>query len=189
VSFSLSLSTALFGMFDRFGSKSNVRALRHVVRPTVSLSYRPDLAGKDYYTDTINSQGRVGRFSKYEGSIYAPFSGGRFGGVSFGLDNNLEMKVRSKSDTGEAAIRKVRILDGFGLNGSYNLMSDSFQLSPINLYVRSTLFEKVNITAGATLDPYQVDSFGDRIDQFAWSGGKFSPGRITNGNIAISTSF
>src|SRR5690606_35612631 len=45
VSFSLGLSTALFGMFDRFGSKSNVRALRHVVRPTVSLSYRPDLAG------------------------------------------------------------------------------------------------------------------------------------------------
>src|SRR5690606_3787485 len=94
VSFSLSLSTAVFGMFDKFGKNSSVRAIRHVIRPTVSLSYKPDLAGKDWYSDTINAQGRVGRFSKYEGSIYSPYSAGRFGGISFGIDNNMEMKVR-----------------------------------------------------------------------------------------------
>ncbi len=43
---------------------------------------------------------------------------------------------------------------------------------------------------GATLDPYKVDSLGYRLKSYTWQGGgKFNPGRITNGNIAISTSF
>ncbi len=99
------------------------------------------------------------------------------------------MKVRSKKDTSAAGIKKVRLIDGFGFNGSYNLMADSFKLSPISLYVRSTLFEKINITAGGSIDPYQINETGDRINKFAWEGEKFSPGRLTNGNIAISTSF
>ncbi len=189
VSFSLSFSTAMFGMFEGFGKSSAVRAVRHVIRPTASISYRPDLSAGNFYTDTINKDHRTQRFSKYDGAIYSAFSEGRFGGVSFGIDNNIEMKMRSKKDTGEAQIRKVRLLEGFGINGSYNLMADSFQLSPLSMYVRSTLFEKINITAGATLDPYQIDAFGDKIDRFTWSDGAFNPGRITNGNIAISTSF
>ena len=86
-------------------------------------------------------------------------------------------------------MKKVRLLDGFGFNGSYNLMADSFNLSNISLYIRSTLFEKISITAGATVDPYKTNRFGDRVDTFAWKGGKFNLGKITNGNIAISTSF
>jgi hypothetical protein len=189
ISFSLSVSTALFGKFEKFGKNSKIRALRHVVRPTFSLSYKPDLASKDYYNTQVNKDGRTLRLSKYENSIYSPFSGGTFGGVSFGLDNNLEMKVRSKKDTADGGIKKVRLIDGFGFNGAYNLMADSFALSNISLYVRSTLFEKVNITAGATIDPYKTNAFGDRVDTLAWQNGSFSLGKITSGNIAISTSF
>lgn len=195
ISFSLSLSTALFGKLEKFGKNSSIRAIRHVIRPTAAISYKPDLNSKDFYTvqvDTTlqgNGQFRQQRFSYYDGALFAPFSGGTFGGISFGFDNNIEMKVRSKKDTGDAAIRKVRLLDGFGINGSYNLMADSFHLSPLSLYVRSTLFEKINITASGTLDPYKLDRYGDRIDQYTWSDGKFSPGRLTNGSVAISTSF
>jgi hypothetical protein len=190
VSFSLSLSTAIFGKFEKFGKNSNIRAIRHVMRPTVAVSYKPDLTAGDFYTDTI-TPGRTQRFSKYEGAIFGPFSGGTFGGISFGIDNNLEAKFRSKKDsTAEGGVKKVRLVDGFGFNGSYNLMADSFNLSNISLYIRSTLFDKINITAGATIDPYQTDpKFGDRIDKYAWEGGKFKLGRITNGNLAISTSF
>ena len=62
------------------------------------------------------------------------------------------MKVRSKTDSTEAGDKKIRLIDGFGFNGSYNLMADSFKLSSFNLYLRSTLFEKINITANATID-------------------------------------
>ncbi|WP_315815461.1 putative LPS assembly protein LptD [Paraflavitalea speifideaquila] len=81
------------------------------------------------------------------------------------------------------------MIDGFGFNGGYNFLADSFKLSTISLYLRSTLFEKINITAGANLDPYKVNKMGYRINEYAWKGGRFSPGRITNGNIAVSTSF
>jgi LPS-assembly protein len=189
ISFSLSLSTALFGKFDKFGKNSKMRAIRHVIRPSVSLSYKPDLTAADFYQDTLTRDGRVGRFNVYEGSIYSPFGSGTFGGISFGIDNNLEAKFRTKDTTAEAGMKKVRLLDGFGFNGSYNLMADSFKLSNISLYIRSTLFEKINITAGATVDPYKTNRFGDRVDTFAWHGGNFSLGKITSGNVAISTSF
>ncbi len=201
ISFSLGLSTALFGMFDKFGKKSPIAAIRHVVRPTFSVSYKPDMGAKHYYNvqndtafDAIPGgkyrQGHIQRFSYFDGSVYGPPSEGTFGGIGFGIDNNIEAKVRSKKDTADGGMKKVRLIDGFGFTSSYNFMADSFKLAPFSLYVRSTLFEKINITMGGTMDPYQVDSFGYRIDKYMWAGkGKFKLGRITNGNIAISTSF
>ncbi|MEP7278652.1 MAG: putative LPS assembly protein LptD [Bacteroidota bacterium] len=188
MSFSLGINTALFGMHE-FSKTSRLKAIRHVVRPTFSVSYNPGMAAKDYYRPVIDSAGHVSPnyVSYYEGSIYGSLTREKFGGISFGVDNNLEMKLRSKDSSVED--KKIKLIDGFGFNGSYNLMADSFQLSNISLYLRSTLFEKINITAGANLDPYQRDSVGNPINKYAWSGTKFSLGKITNGNIAISTSF
>ena len=189
MSFSLSMNTAIFGMFDKFGKNSSVRAIRHVIRPNVSMSYKPDMNKDNWYRAVVDSLGRTREFSYYEGSIPGSFSQGEFGGISFGIDNNIEMKVRNKKDTAEGAIKKIRLIDGFGVNGGYNMLADSFALSNFNLYIRSTLFEKINITAGGMISPYQVDETGDRINRYAWQGGKFSPGQLMNGNIAISTSF
>lgn len=190
ISFSLGFNTAMYGKFQGFGKNSKLQAIRHVIRPSLSLSYKPDLAAKDWYDARVDSAGRKYRFSYYEGSIYGPFSEGVFGGIGFGIDNNIEAKVRSKKDTANGGIKKIRLIDGFGFNSSYNLVADSFKLAPFSLYARSTLFEKINITAGAVMDPYQVDSSGYRIDKYMWSGGNgFKPGRITSGSVSISTTF
>jgi len=191
LSFSLSISTAIFGTFTNFGKKSSILGLHHVIRPTFSISYKPDLASKYYRSVQVDAKGHRQNLSYYQGSSYGSFSPGRFGGLSFGLDNNLEMKVRSKSDTSETGIKKVKLIDGFGFSGSYNYLADSFKLSPIGFYIRSTLFQNINITGGATLDPYITDATGFRRNIYAWAapGKKFSLGRITSGNLAISTSF
>ena len=123
------------------------------------------------------------------GNVYSAFSPGTFGGMSFGMDNNIEMKVKSKTDTSAGANEKVKLIDGFGFNGSYNYLADSFKLSPIYFYLRSTLFKQINISATTTLNPYQHDSLGININKYAWEGGGFNLGRIVGGNIAISTSF
>ena len=103
------------------------------------------------------------------------------------------MKVRDKPDsTSEEegdGLKKVKLIDGFGITGSYNLLADSFKLSTFNLYARSTLFDKINITASANIDPYIIDSTGFRINKYAWQDNKISLGRITNGSLSVSTSF
>jgi LPS-assembly protein len=187
MAFSVSMSTAMFGKFERFGKNSNIKAIRHVIRPQVSLNYNPALASKDYYTVMIDSGRRAQQTSYYTGGISSVFSGEKFGGMSFGIDNNIEAKFRAKDSTSKD--RVVRLIDGFGINGSYNFLLDSFQLSTFNLYVRTNLFEKINITARANLDPYQVDERGFRVNKFAWEGRKFTPGRITDGSLTISSSF
>jgi len=98
------------------------------------------------------------------------------------------MKVRNKKDTsGENAFKKVKLIDGLSFNTGYNFLADSFQWQPISINLRSTLFGKINITAGASIDPYDTDSLGTRINKLLWSKGKI--GRLTNGNISVSGSF
>ncbi len=189
IALGLSFNTALFATFTAKSKDARVQAIRHVMRPSFGFNYRPDMAKAYYYREKVDTSGNQMLFSVFDGSIYGPFSSGRSGGIGFGLDNNIEMKVRSRTDTGENAIKKVKLIDGFGFNGGYNFLADSFKLSPISIYARSTLFEKINITASANLDPYQTDKRGFRKDIYAWQGGKFSPGTITNGNLNISTGF
>ncbi|MBK7099749.1 MAG: hypothetical protein IPH58_17440 [Sphingobacteriales bacterium] len=119
-------------------------------------------------------------------------------GMSFSFDNSLEMKVRdkisdpkdtTKTESPETQFKKVRLIEGFGFNTSYNIMADSLKLAPLSIYVRTNLFEKVNISAGATLVPYQLNNFGAATSKYAWQGGKFSIGKITNANLSLSTSF
>jgi hypothetical protein len=62
-------------------------------------------------------------------------------------------------------------------------------LSNFQLYARTNLFDKLNITASGTLDPYAVNTRGKRLERFVWQEGKLSLGRLTSANIALSTSF
>jgi LPS-assembly protein len=129
-------------------------------------------------------------FTYFDGSIYGPFSLGASGSIGFGIDNNIEMKLKSKKDTSAEGMKKIRLIDGFGVTSGYNLLADSFPLSPFSFYLRSNLFEKVNITATANMSPYQYDeATGFPINKYAWQGDDFSIGRITNGSLAISTQF
>jgi len=182
VSFGLSASTRIFGTYAMKDVK-----IRHEIRPSIGLSYSPDMSSKYYYRIQVDTLGNKYAFSQFDGIIPGGFSPGSQGNISFGVDNLLEMKVKDKKDSSASAYKKIKLLDGFGFNSSYNMLADSFPLSTFNLYARSTLFDKVNVTASATLDPYEVNSSGYRIQKLTYADG--SLGRITNGNIAISTSF
>ena len=186
VSFALSFSTAIFGTYQF--KNSRLEAIRHVIRPSLSMNYKPDLSKQHFYTDTI-SPGFAYRMSEFEGALYSGFGEGRNGGISFSLDNNLEMKYRSKKDTSTEKTKAKKLIDGYGLSTGYNFLRDSMKLDLISLYFRTTLFEKISITANSVLDPYQTDARGADIAKYAWQGGKFKLGRLTYGSISMSTSF
>lgn len=194
ISMSVSFSTSIFGTFNMKNKNARVQAIRHVIRPQMSIGYKPDLSQSYYVNTKIDTSGRKMMLSQFDRSLYGTFGYGRSGSVGFGIDNFLEMKVRQKKDStseeGEEEFKKVKLIDGFGITGSYNLLADSFNLSTFNVYARSTLFEKINITASANIDPYEIDpKTGFRVNRYAWQDKKLSLGRITNGSLAVSTSF
>ena len=189
LSFGISFNTNIYGMYE-FGPKSNVVAIRHVMRPTLSLNYKPNISKRNFDRTQVDTFGRELQLPQFEGNLFSAYSYGRYGGMSFGIDNNLEMKVRNRKDTtGENPTKKVRLIDGFGFTSGYNFLQDSLKLQPFSLYLRSTLFEKLSISAQAQLDPYEVGPTGQPINRFVWQGGRFTPGRFTGGSISASTSF
>lgn len=185
--FSVSFNTALYATYQF--KKSRIMAIRNVIRPTLSLNYKPDLSKKHFYSTQVDTTGYKFRFTEFEGSLYGGYGEGKTGGISFQLDNNLEMKWRSKKDTGDNAIKRIKLIDGYGFSTGYNFLRDSMKLDIISIYFRTTLFEKISITANTALNPYQTDSRGIDIDKFAWEGGKFKLGRLTFGSVSMSTNF
>lgn len=190
---SLSLSSAVYGMFqfNKHNKEARIQAIRHVMRPSVSLSYQPDMNKQFYYDLRVDTSANIPDIpvSYFDGIGFGPFGRGTFGGISFSLDNNLEMKMKSRKDTANGGIKKVKLLDGFGITGSYNLVADSFKLSPFSVYARTTLFNKVNISGSGVIDPYVHNVYGRRIDKYVWDNGKASIGSLTNGSVSVSTSF
>jgi hypothetical protein len=185
VSFGVSANTRIFGTFN-FPKSKGITAIRHEVKPFISMSYKPDLVSQYYKTVQIDSAGNTATYSVFENGVLGSFSQGKFGGVSFGIDNLLEMKVKDKKDTSAGATKKIRLIDGLGVTGGYNLIADSLNWSPFSFSLRSTLFDKINITGSASLDPYDVDAYGRRVNKLLWKEGKI--GRLTSGSLAISTS-
>ncbi|MEP6712089.1 MAG: putative LPS assembly protein LptD [Ferruginibacter sp.] len=188
MSFGVGISTRIFGMFT-FNKKSRIQAIRHEIRPSFSLSYQPNFNGRNSYVTQVDTTGRKNPFSVYDGSIYGGFSTNKSGGISINIDNNISMKVRSRKDTGEAAIKKISILDGLSFNTFYNLLGDSFKLQPISINAHTNLFNKINITGSASFDPYQRDNLNRRIDKLVWSKRPLSLGALTFAQLSLQSSF
>lgn len=163
LSFSASMNTRIYGTL-RF-KKGRLEALRHTIAPSVSLSYTPDYSDPTYgyYQDVrinnrkfINNQGveQVGDIRRI--STFDPRQmsyGGASGSISFGLQNTLEAKLKTKSDTATKQNEKVTILDNFGINGSYNLLAKEYPLSNLNFNTNSRVSE-FDINIGGSFDPY-----------------------------------
>ncbi|WP_345255744.1 putative LPS assembly protein LptD [Flaviaesturariibacter amylovorans] len=187
MSVGLGFGTNVFGTFNF--KRSKILAIRHAVRPSFSFSYSPNLAKNYYKTVQYNRAGEKRVYSVYQNNsnIYSGYSNVEFGGIGFGVDNSLEMKVRATTDSGAAESKKIRLIDGFGFTSGYNFLLDSFQLNTFSLYLRSSLFDKVNLNFTADLDPYEVNNFGRRVNTVSFGRGRL--GRVTRGNLSLSTSF
>ncbi|HSQ43842.1 MAG TPA: putative LPS assembly protein LptD [Ginsengibacter sp.] len=191
MTFGLSISTRIFGLITAKNKNAKILAVRHEITPTFGISYKPEFNKSSFYYVQYDTAGHKQQFSVYQrNNIFGPYSPGRFGGLNFGIDNNISMKVRNKKDTGQNAIKKISILDGLSINGSYNFFADSlsFPLSDFPVSLRTNLFNKINITASGILDPYEIDAQGRRIKTLVWKRKFLTLGRLISGNISLSTS-
>lgn len=185
MTFGVGMSTRIFGMFV-FGKNSKIQAIRHEIRPTLSVNYKPSMNNASYYKTQVDTAGNISMFNYFERSVFGAFSNTKFGGLSFGLDNVLQMKVRSGHDT-TLNLKKVSLIDGLSINGSYNFLADSFRFSNLSLSARSSLFDKINITANAQFDPYLYNDAGRRVNQLIWTKQPISLGRLIAGGVSLQT--
>jgi len=189
-----SLSTKIYGMVNF--KKGKLMAIRHVITPNVGFSYRPDFGQSKYgyYEDIQADQtGRMTRYSIFENSLYGGPGQGRSAAINFGVDNNIEMKVRSTKDTTDGGIKKIPILQGLSLNGSYNFVADSFKLSQLSFSGRTFFTEKLGINFNGTLNPYVLERTvvnGNvqvrEIDKYTWENGRLP--RLTNFSFSFDYS-
>ena len=188
--FSTSLGTTVYGMYN-FSEKSKIKAIRHVMRPSLSYGISPSF---DKYYDSyevISADGLTTsdiQYSRFEGSIFGLPNKNYASSVALSLNNNVEAKVVDR-ESEENELKKVIILNNLNFSTSYNLAADSLRLSPVRMNGGTQLFKnKMNVNFGATFDPYALDENNNRIDKFQINdgGGLF---RLTSANLTFNYAF
>lgn len=195
-SISISANPKIYGMYTSTSTDSYITAVRHVITPRISFSYSPDLGkiAPDYYRKVATSGSVTQPFTYQEYSIYenypygTPSIRGKSASLTLGLNNNLEMKVKQRTDS-SLLEKKVSILDNLNFSASYNPYAKSFRWSTMNMTGSTRLFNsRMNINFGAVFDPYALDSAGKRINTYLIrQNGKLF--RLTNANVNITMGF
>lgn len=164
----ISAETKLYGMYkpwQMFGDK--VQAIRHVFSPSISFSYKPDFGDPRYgFYETYSYRNEYGddveyTYSPYSKMMFGTASKGKSGSINFSFKNNVEMKVRSESDS--TGYKKISLIDDLGINFSNNLMADSMKWSMITTNLRLKFSKSYTLNLNATWDPYLYEL--DKNDQ------------------------
>lgn len=168
---SVLLNPKIYGMYEFKNPDSKVVAIRHLMTPSIGASYVPDMRSlsPNYYdTVQVDTTGRTQVYSYFQNNIYGtPSLNGQSGVITFGLNNNIEMKVRrSESDTLEDT-KKVKIIDNLNFSTNYNIFADSLNLAPLNFSGYTTVFNrKVKLNFNGAFDPYTLNEDGRKINKF-----------------------
>lgn len=147
-----------------------LKALRHVVNPSLSFNFRPDFGSDRFgywksYTDTT---GYVHRYSIFEQSLYGGPADGRSGQIGFSIGNNLEAKIKPLRDTSDE-LKKVMLIENLTLSMNYDIARDSLNWSNLNVSGRTTLFKMLVLNYSGSFSPYEIDSLGNKHNQFLWN--------------------
>lgn len=177
-------TSTIYSMFQLIGAK-NVR-FRNVTRPSLGYSFIPVL---NKVNTVFNSSGQPQRYTNHDQSLYRSASTNDQSLINFGLTHVTDMKMPSKRDS--TGFKKINIIEGFSLNGSYDMLRDSFKLSDLNMQIRIKPMEFWNIVGGGNFSLYDwVDSTQRSVNSFAFnreSGREL--GRFTTFNLASTFTF
>lgn len=177
-------TSTIYSMFQLIGAK-NVR-FRNVTRPSLGYSFIPVL---NKVNTVFNSSAQPQRYTNHDQSLYRSASTNDQSLINFGLTHVTDMKMPSKRDS--TGFKKINIIEGFSLNGSYDMLRDSFKLSDLNMQIRIKPMEFWNIVGGGNFSLYDwVDSTQRSVNSFAFnreSGREL--GRFTTFNLASTFTF
>ena len=165
-----SMNTRFYGTY--FIRSKRIEAIRHTVAPSVSFSYVPDFTNPSFgQFFVLDAKGALANLPLYRRTISVfrgvDGSGSSSGAsstqsafISFGIVNQLEMKVRTRSDSAGQEFKKIPIFDNLSLTGSYNLLAPDYKLSPIAVSANTQIFKNISFNFSSTFDPYAYRAYG-----------------------------
>ena len=174
-SFSMNANTQIYGLIGiPFGP---LRALRHVISPSVGYSWTPDfskpLFGKDLgyilKEKDPNNPSREIFHDRFAGTMAGNTPRTERKSMTFSVNNIVQAKVKKGDEE-----KKIDLLS-WRMNSSYNFAADSMHLANLRSNIRSKLAGKLNLDVSMTHDFYGYDQNSKRrIKEL---------NRNTNGNI------
>ncbi|GAA5521678.1 hypothetical protein Asal01_01622 [Fodinibius salicampi] len=191
----LNFSTTVYGLMN--ANIGNFESFRHTIRPSLSLTYRPDFSNdfwgfyRTVQTDTtVQADGTVPtqRYSIFENEVFSGPGQGEQRALGFSIDNTFEGKQVKRDSTGEKQENVVRLIDRLSLSSSYNFAADSIKLADLNTSFSAKIIDGMNIRANARFNFYERNERGRKIDKFLLTNsGK--PFEMTQFSASTSYSF
>ncbi len=192
----LNVSTRLFGIIqpNLFG----IRAIRHVLQPTIGWSYSPDLSAEKYgfygyYTD-LRTKNKV-KYSVYELDGGGLASSRLSNSLTYSLSNSFGAKIIQGDTLDDLTLEFLTL----NLNGNYNFAADSLKASDISISFYTPTFANISFNGSAAFTLYDEENDFDlinnsilntfhRVDKFLiQTQNKLA--RLTSFSVNLSTSF
>lgn len=163
LNFNAQFTTMIYSYY-RFVGKRETK-LRHILTPSFGYRYVPQL--NPLITDSVGLGQEPLTYSPFERSLYTTSNGKTASMLTFAFNNTFELKRKSDKDT-VTGYKKTRLIDQLSLNGSYDFMKDSMNLSDISLDLRISPIEWLNFVARSSFSPYSwIDSTGKTTGDYA----------------------
>ena len=164
----LAVNTKLTGIYNF--KKGNVKAIRHVLTPTIAYQYRPDFSKPvwnyydNYYDEEKNEFVDYNRFQNT--SVYGTVSPGETNSITLTLGNSLEMKVLDKKDTANV-YKKIPLLRYFNISTGYNFAGDTAaKFQNVNISANTSFLDGLfALNASLVYNPYSVNMKNQQINE------------------------
>ena len=159
---SLNAQTKLYGLFPV--NIGGLQSLRHVVTPSVGLSYTPDFTedifgwNPEYVQTGFDSSGQSYEYDPFYTTLLGATPSHESQSMNLRVSNVFQAKIKS----GE----KIKKLDLLTLNFSTrnNLVADSMNWAPLRTSIRTNLSKKLVLNISTTHDFYAYK--GHRVDEW-----------------------
>lgn len=131
-----------------------VRAVRHLVTPSISYGYSPDFSSQTM-KNYVNDKGTSVAYSPYFKSAFPVYASKESSMMTLSVNSNLEMKVRDQKDT-VTGTKKIPLVKSLTVSCKYDF-NDSIPWSDINIAASNTFFNRIDVRFSANLDPYAME--------------------------------
>lgn len=179
--FGASLNTRIFGTYSFL--KGKIKALRHIMTPSVGFTYTPDFSLNRYvFTDSYVDSGSTEIV--YNRHTARQLTARPTGVINIGLQNVFNGKKRFFDSTQNTD--KFNIIDNLSFNTGYDIFADSLNWSNISSSLNTRVFNNlISLNAGASFSIYKLNENGTQLNELFLTS-NFGLAQIASANFGLS---